>query len=218
MQHSKIMKKQKKKSKKKRAKRKGRGMSKGSAFERNICKKLSLWWTDGERDDIFWRTAGSGARAKTRGKIGKGTFGQYGDIQATDPIGQPLIDLCSIEIKRGYNKAIINDFIDSKKKPELRVFIEQAITDCRLREDESEWILLVKRDRKDTVLFTSLYFSKCWPLPVKKLVPRFPVIRMRVRIKKRWMNIISMRLDDFLLYVTPKMIKKTWKWKCQKTK
>lgn len=193
-------------------------MSKGSAFEREICKKLSLWWTDGARDDVFWRTSGSGARAKTRGKSGKSTFGQYGDIQATDPIGQPLIDLCSIEVKRGYNKAIINDFIDSKKKPELRVFIEQAITDCRLRDDESEWILLVKRDRKDTVLFTSIYFYKCLSsyLSVKKLIPKFPVIKMRAKIKKRWMNIITMRFDDFLSYVTPTMIREVWKWKMRK--
>jgi hypothetical protein len=199
--------------KKKRKKRKGRGMRKGSPFERFICKKLSLWWTGDERDDVFWRTSGSGARAKARNKTGKSTFGQCGDVQATDPIGQPLIDLCTIEIKRGYNKAIINDFIDSKKKPELRVFIEQAITDCTIRDDDSEWILLVKRDRKDTVLFTSLYFTKCWPLPVNKLLPKFPVIRMRVKIKRRWINVVAMRFDDFLLHVTPKMIKKVWKWK-----
>ena len=194
-------------------KRKGRGMAKGSSFERDICKQLSLWWTDGERNDIFWRTSGSGARAKVRSKTGKSTFGQHGDVQATDPIGQPLIDLCSIELKRGYNKAIINDFIDSKKKPELRVFIEQAITDCRLRDDDSEWILLVKRDRKDVVLFTSLYFIKC----IKdRLLLEFPAIQMRVKINKRWMRIAAMRFDDFLSNVTPVMIRKVWKWKMKK--
>jgi hypothetical protein len=197
-------------------KRKGRGMAKGSNFEREICKKISLWWTDGDRDDIYWRTSGSGARAKTRGKLGKGTFGQYGDIQATDPIGQPLIDLCSIEIKRGYNKAIINDFIDSKKKPDLRVFIEQAITDCRLREDESEWILLVKRDRKETVLFTSFYFYKNICLISGCKSQRYNSVRMRVKIKKRWMYIIAMRFDDFLLHITPNMVRKVWQWKKKK--
>jgi len=196
--------------------KKGGGMRKGSAFERATCVKLSLWWTDGERDDIFYRTAGSGARAKTRGRLGKGTFGQYGDIQATDPIGQPLIDLCSIEIKRGYNKAIINDFIDSKKKPELRVFIEQAITDCRLRDDESEWILLVKRDRKKTVLFTSYYFYKNIYLIGGSKHKKHNSVRMRVKIKKRWMYIIALRFDDFLLHVTPVMIRKVWKWKMKK--
>ena len=74
-------------------KKKGGGHAKGSQFERTVCKDLSLWWTKGKRDDVFWRTSGSGARAKTRSKTGEKTFGQYGDVQATDPIGQPLICL-----------------------------------------------------------------------------------------------------------------------------
>ncbi len=61
-------------------------MPKGSNFEREICKLLSLWWTNDKRDDIFWRTSGSGARATTRSKTKQKTFGQYGDVQATDPI------------------------------------------------------------------------------------------------------------------------------------
>jgi len=191
-------------------------MAKGSNFEREICKKISLWWTDGDNDGVFWRTSGSGARASVRSKKGLNTMG-HGDVQATDPIGQPLIDLCSIELKRGYNKAIINDFIDSKKKSELRVFIEQAITDCRLREDESEWILLVKRDRKDVVLFTSFYFFKDFSVINQGLKAiKFPIIQMRVKINKRWMNIVATRFDDFLSHVTPVTIRKVWKWKMGK--
>ena len=75
-------------------------MAKGSAFEREIAKLLSLWWSDCERDDIFWRTQTSGARATSRKRRGQDTFGQYGDIQACDPVGQPLLDCCIIEIKR----------------------------------------------------------------------------------------------------------------------
>ena len=36
--------------------RSGGGKQKGSAFEREICKKLSLWFTENERDDIFFRS------------------------------------------------------------------------------------------------------------------------------------------------------------------
>jgi len=83
--------------------RRGGGSSKGSSFEREVCKQLSLWWTKGEREDIFWRTAGSGARATTRAKSGKTTARSYGDVIAIDPIGDPLIKEVTIEIKRGYN-------------------------------------------------------------------------------------------------------------------
>lgn len=76
---------------------------KGSAFEREIAKQLSLWWTEGERDDIFWRTNASGARFTARRKQGKTTEGQGGDITFTDPIGKGLIDVFSIELKTGYS-------------------------------------------------------------------------------------------------------------------
>ena len=68
---------------------------KGSSYEREICRLLSLWWTEGVSDDYFWRTAGSGAMAKTRSKVGKKTHGHYGDIQAVHPDGEPLIRVWS---------------------------------------------------------------------------------------------------------------------------
>ena len=67
--------------------------SKGSAFEREISKSLSLWYTEGERDDIFWRSSQSGGRATTRAKKGKKTAASYGDITALDNRGEPFTDL-----------------------------------------------------------------------------------------------------------------------------
>ncbi len=127
---------------------------KGSSFERTICKQLSLWWTDGDRDDVFWRTSGSGARATMRSKSGRGTKNQYGDIQATDPIGQPLIDLCTIEIKKGYGKYSYFDLIDklpNETRQPYRKFILQAVDQC-LEAGTKSWLLITKRDRKETVI------------------------------------------------------------------
>jgi hypothetical protein len=72
---------------------------KGPAFEREMATAFSLWWTDGERDDIFWRTDGSGGRATNRARKGKTTRYQYGDMTFTDPIGKPLIEYASFEFK-----------------------------------------------------------------------------------------------------------------------
>ena len=81
-------------------------MAKGSDFERTICKELSQWWSreeeKKERDDVFWRTAGSGARATVRQKQGKDTSASYGDVTSIDPIGYPFVSLFLLEIKRGY--------------------------------------------------------------------------------------------------------------------
>lgn len=135
---------------------------KGSSFEREICKKLSLWWTDGKDEDVFWRTAGSGARAKTRSKKNKTTFGQYGDIQATNPIGQPLIDLCSIELKRGYSNSTFADLLDhprESKEQTYEKFVAQAEEDSRNAKART-WMLVTKRDRRLALVFMPLEFCK----------------------------------------------------------
>ena len=48
----------------------GYGKQKGGEYERTVCKKLSLWVSNGTRDDIFWRSAMSGGRATLQRKKG----------------------------------------------------------------------------------------------------------------------------------------------------
>ena len=79
-------------------------MAKGGNFENTVCRKLSLWWTEGERDDVFTRTGGSGGKFTARKKSGKDTAFQSGDITFSDPIGERLIKHFNIECKTGYGK------------------------------------------------------------------------------------------------------------------
>lgn len=128
-----------------------------------MCKTLSLWWSRGERDDIFWRTAGSGGRATNRQRIGKKTFGQQGDIQATDPIGAPLTKLCTIELKRGYATATVGDVIDRTREVGLReweTFVKQSIREAK-HGGTPYWILIVKRDKRLAMVYmpNSLYIA-----------------------------------------------------------
>lgn len=128
-------------------------MAKGSDFEREICKQLSLWFSNGERDDYFWRTAGSGARATVRRKSGKGTANQEGDICATDPAGQPLIDTVTIELKKGYNAWNIKELIDTNKK---NMMLAQFWEQCNREKKNSNsigWWLITRQDRKNKLLF-----------------------------------------------------------------
>lgn len=91
-------------------------MAKGSSFEREVSKLLSLWFSEGKRDDLFWRTPGSGGRATSRNKAGKSTKGQYGDIFASDIEGKILEDNWNIELKTGYSKKSKKDLTDKKGK------------------------------------------------------------------------------------------------------
>lgn len=122
---------------------------KGSAFEREICQHLSLWWTNRESDSVFWRTAGSGARATVRGRKGKQTRNQSGDICATDPIGQPFLDVFSLELKRGYPKSDPIELISAldATNPMFYKWITQA-EESRINANAHFWMLITKKDRK----------------------------------------------------------------------
>jgi len=131
------------------------GARKGSNFERLICRQLSAWWSEGERDDIFWRTSGSGGMATTRYVKGKRTANQYGDVQAVDPVGQPLLDACVIELKNGYGKWSFLDQFDYGKnmKGESIVggFIRQVETE-REQARKAFGLIIAKRDQRVPVM------------------------------------------------------------------
>lgn len=76
----------------------GAGKRKGSAFEREVCKQLSLWITGGRRKDVFWRSAMSGGRA-TVGLKSQQIIRQHGDICAVSPEGHNLSNEFYIECK-----------------------------------------------------------------------------------------------------------------------
>ena len=177
----------------------GSGRSKkGSAFERVVCKQLSLWWSDGTNDSIFWRTSGSGARAKTRSKTGKKTFGQYGDVQATDPIGQPLIDWVTIEIKKGYSKNTFQDLVDAMptQKPVFGQFIDQARTD-HANAESVWWMLISKRDQREALV--------TMPLDLWKDLKEYQSINIKPRalITTQHLKIAIITFKDFLSEIEP---------------
>jgi hypothetical protein len=184
--------------------------NKGAQFERHICKKLSLWWTDGERDDVFWRTSGSGARATTRGKKGKETFGQHSDVQATDPIGQPLIDLVSIEIKRGYSKHTLSDIIERKpnsKPSSYEQFMNQAQKESLSRQDGSSWMLVVKRDRREAVLFIPFkLWKQLWMSSETCPAPSKICPSMLINAPSVGGTVIATPFTVFLNYISPEAI------------
>lgn len=80
----------------------GRGKAKGSLFEREVCKRLSLWITHGEKEDCLWRSAMSGGRATVAHRKGK-IVRQAGDICAVSPEGHAFTDKWYLECKHVKN-------------------------------------------------------------------------------------------------------------------
>lgn len=79
--------------------RKGGGKAKGSSFEREICRKLSMWLSNGVHEDVLWRSAMSGGRSTVSAKKGKRLAAQAGDISCIHPCGQPFISQFLVECK-----------------------------------------------------------------------------------------------------------------------
>lgn len=79
--------------------RAGGGKQKGAQFERDVCVALSKWITNGEREDVFWRSAMSGGRATVGHKRGKNLAAQVGDISCIHPAGYRFTEKFAPECK-----------------------------------------------------------------------------------------------------------------------
>ncbi len=195
--------------------RTGRGSRTGSAFEREICVLLSRWWTNDQRDDIFWRSAGSGARATVRGRKGKSTAHQHGDIACTDPIGSPLTDLFAIELKRGYASDSCHDLLDrtNQKVSGMEAWILQAEKSCQLGGTFSWW-LITKRNRRKMMIWIPKTLKACLDLMEDEsgtvALVELPSVELscfvRMDDRSRATFIYGMQLETFLLNVRPETI------------
>jgi hypothetical protein len=181
--------------------KRGSSNRKGHKFENKIAKKLSQWWTNGKRDDVFLRSDSSGARATQRSKKGKKTFGQYGDIQAADPIGQSLMDLCVIECKDGYAHDSVADIIDKlpKHKPNYEQFIQQAIKSAE-DADKPYWLLIARRRGRQIMAY--FWIDLLNEIPSEADISNYLSIQRQGR-----REIIGTPLDDFLRVVNRSDIK-----------
>jgi len=179
--------------------------SKGSSFEREICKQLSLWWTDNKRDDIFWRTSGSGARATTRRKTNKKTRYEYGDVSFTDPIGKFLIDTFLIELKRGYTNGIsLLDFLDKKTgKDTLLLEWWKKAEEERKYAKRKYSLIIFRRDRKEACILMERSLAGKLEYECGKVPIRWICINLET---KDVMKFDIFLLSDFFKWISPAII------------
>lgn len=183
-------------------------MAKGGQFERDFCRQLSTWWSLGilgeEHDDLFWRTAGSGAMATTRSKQNKKTRGHYSDVTSTDPIGNPLTNMITFELKRGYNKANIGELIYTSERKKKPCTYQEWITKLKKTAQHAGspwWMLIHKPDFKKPVITVP---GEMFILFEENIIGDCLMVQ-----SANW-NTTSMMLEDFLRGVEPEEIKRIW--------
>lgn len=174
-------------------------MAKGGQFEREMCKFLSLWFSDGSRDDLFWRSSNSGGRATVRTRKGQSTANQYGDMQATDPAGQPLLDLCTVEMKRGYNKHTLHDMLDRPNRAAMQKWEEWVGQVLREQQEAGRpgWLLITRRDRREALIFMPLYLYKLLNDHGANLQMARPTIKAIVKVEDKRLSVFGTTLAEF---------------------
>ena len=178
-------------------------MGKGSDFERSLCKKFSLWWTNNERDDVFWRTSQSGGRATERKKKGKTTAGSYGDMMSVSKVGKPFEDIFVMEFKKGYTKELsILSIVDGKRKSILLdwwIKNEKIVT-----ESERKFGLLVfRRDYRHTCIVMNL---KSYNLLIHFCKEPDDTNLIDIYFPKIGDRLIIIRLDSFFNWCSPETL------------
>ncbi|PNX50506.1 MAG: hypothetical protein BV456_06495 [Thermoplasmata archaeon M8B2D] len=192
-------------------------MAKGQDFEREICTELSIWFSRGIRDDIFWRTAGSGARATQRAKKGKTTSNSYADVTSTHPYGNALLEKFVISIKRGYtakkNKKSLSclsilDMIDKpdkfKTKPLLVNWWEEINRDIEnSKSPYKEGLIICRRDRRLNLII----MSRKTFLEIRKQKPCiYPPYNSGCNLFAFGIDVQIMLLNHFFYWCDPELL------------
>jgi hypothetical protein len=177
--------------------------SKGSQYERNTCRQLSLWWTNEKDDSSFWRTSQSGGRATTRAKQKLKTPNSYGDVGYLDVSGKPFIDKVLLELKRGYTKDIsILDFLDKNKgEPILLKWWNKAEKERKLAKRKYIFIIFRRDRHKSCVLIKGSLFGK--------IQDWFGTFNHNIlHIKYKNLKLVALELDKFLNWCNPNFFEK----------
>lgn len=189
----------------------GTSKQKGNSFERSICKQLSLWCSNGKSNSIFWKSNTSGARATVRAKKGLETPNSYGDVCTIDPIGAPLMDLVSIELKRGYSGQLtLQDLLDSRQKePLLLKFWRQAERDRSIGKKHWSWLIFQRDQMRACIVFNRSFWD--FLLNYAGRLKYSDDFRLMVKVgcmyEKNHYNLYIMRLTEFLHWIDPEIFK-----------
>ncbi len=174
--------------------KKGGGKVKGSAFERSVCKLLSLWLSGGVRDDLLWRSAMSGGRATVSLKAGKCVKTGVGDIVAVDQDGFMLTDKFVIECKsysRLYFSSLISSMAPSKQC--IRYFWEKVELDASKHNKLP--MLIAKQNKLPTLVLMPVHVYDYFKFKIDDLLIYLPTSGTGV-----------MELDKFIEQADPKYL------------
>jgi len=133
--------------------RPGGGKDKGSSWERESGRILSLWLTAGARGDIFSRNVLSGGAFTVAQSLGKQTSRMPGDLMAAHPLAFTFLSQFMIECKHLQSLEIEQYFFDQAGKSFLNQIIVYA--EQQAAQGGLEYMVVAKQDRKPPLVFVA---------------------------------------------------------------
>ena len=174
--------------------------AKGGAYERSVAKRLSLWYTNNKRDDVFYRSASSGGRSTQRFKKGKQTVNAAGDLSYTDSIGEPFLKCVAVELKAGYDSPTLSKTC-SGKKPKLFDFFKQAQESAE-QAGVQGWLIVHKPDfQTEMVYMNAKLFTACFnidPLNIPTDASQLPFPMIAIFIDNS-QSVVGFSFETFLM-------------------
>ena len=150
--------------------------NKGSSFERLISKKISLWYSNGEKDDLFYRTSNSGGRFTVRINKGKETSGQHGDVCSYSSESELFSKNILIECKH-YKDADLWSLFTESKGDNIFNWWKEAVKESV--DSKTEPMLVVRQNNRPILLLTSTRLTKLISLS-SNLTPYMQILSMEM--------------------------------------
>lgn len=159
--------------------RAGGGKSKGAQFERDICKRLSLWISADKHEDVFWRSSMSGGRSTVAFARGKRLAAQAGDISSIHPLGHTFIEKYLLECKTYRDLDYVGLL---SKRGKLVQFWQEATRQAKLYDKKP--VLIAKQNQQPITICVGYGLAEQWKLRPVLRAPR--------------LNLCIALFDDFL--------------------
>ncbi len=170
---------------------------KGGAWEREASASLSLWISKsfGDlRDDLIWRSAGSGSRASTARKQGKSRSSHAGDLCATDGRAQKFMDVFLIECK-AYRNLKLDGLFWLSSAGNLSLFFDKPIEQAR---EHRKWpMLLLKQNQRAPLIVLPRSIAKL----ATSVSALHPVVTFARSVSAGFEFYAVFHLADFLQHV-----------------
>jgi hypothetical protein len=154
--------------------RPGGGKEKGARNERRLSRELSLLISNGERDDLLWRSAMSGGRATVGKRSGKQRHAQAGDLSSIDRKSHWLVRDWYIEAKHYHELQILRGMLFNSGR--LYRFWRHTVKEAAhygkkpmllaKQDRQPELLIINKGERLSLITRTPIISLPSWPADI----------------------------------------------------